>query len=176
MVLVEALPLCGWGRLFLFVVCNAETALHYLESDAKVEIGPNLASLDTKMQCSTAQALHPYCKQDLHTPTNIDTHSSSIDTQAVLVLWHWDVETMLTMASLVPKPNFFAFAKQQTDTNGLQACGWDLTHAHCEKSGQNQLFVCRLWAVWVHCIFSVFSPNYPALSGIMPTHYLAVLG
>ena len=83
MVLVEALPLCGCREDYSCLLF----ALHYLESDAKVEIGPNLASLDTKMQCSTAQALHPYCKQDL-TPTNIDTHSSSIDTQAVLVLWH----------------------------------------------------------------------------------------
>ena len=67
-------------EIFLVAVCNAETALHYLESDAKVEIGPNLASLDTKSQCSTGQALFPYCKRGL-TPTSIDARSSSIDTK-----------------------------------------------------------------------------------------------
>ena len=80
MVLVKRCHRVSGGGLFLFAVCNAETALHYLESDAKVEIGPNLASLDTKMQCSTAQALFPYCKRGL-TPTSIDAHSSSIDTK-----------------------------------------------------------------------------------------------
>ena len=67
------------GQILLFVVCNAKTVLHYLENDAKVEIEPNLASFDTRTQCSVAQALFPYCKQGL-TPININAHSHSSDT------------------------------------------------------------------------------------------------
>ena len=42
-VLAKRCHCVGGGKFFLSVVCNARTALHYLENDVKVEFGPNLS-------------------------------------------------------------------------------------------------------------------------------------